>query len=115
MGRRPKAEQEIVVPRKRGRPAKTLEGRENQLISLAYDVAEEQLRSRTASSQIITELMKRGSTKEQLEKERLQEELEVLKAKVEAMKSASTSAELYENALEAMRSYTGTPMEIYED
>ena len=109
------AQAEEVILRKRGRPAKTLEGRENQLIALAYDVAEEQLRSRTASSQIITELMRRGSTKEQLEKERLAEENELLKAKVESLKSAATTAELYENALAAMRSYTGTPMEVYED
>lgn len=139
MGRKPKAEQELVTPRKRGRPpksleekekqrliepiistkrgrpAKTIEGRENQLIALAYDVAEEQLRERTASSQIITELMRRGSTKEQLEKDRLREENELLKAKVESLKSAATSAELYDKALEAMRSYTGTPVEIYED
>ena len=106
---------ESVASTKRGRPAKTIEGRENQLIALAYDVAEEQLRTRTASSQIITELMRRGSTKEQLEKERLQEENELLKAKVESLKSAATTAELYENAMSAFRSYSGMSVEVYED
>ncbi len=113
-----RAKDQAVQPllnRKRGRPAKTLEGRENQLIALAYDVAEEQLLARTASSQIITELMRRGSTKEELEKEKLREENELLKAKVESLKNAETTAELYEKALEAMRSYSGTSVNVYED
>lgn len=36
------------------RPALTPEARENQLISLASDLAEKQLREGTASSQVIT-------------------------------------------------------------
>ncbi len=106
---------EPLISRKRGRPAKTLEGRENQLIALAYDVAEESLLNRTASSQIITELIHRGSTKVELEKEKLRAENELLKAKVEALKNAETTTELYEKALDAMRSYSGSSVQVYED
>ena len=102
-------------PRKRGRPAKTLEGRENQLIALAYDVAEEQMRQGIASSQVITEFLKRGSTKDQLEKERLRQEVSLTEAKIEAMKSAQTTEELYSKALDAMRTYTGISTELYEE
>ena len=45
-------------PVKRGRPALTPEARENQLISLAIDLAEQQLRDGTASSQVITHYLK---------------------------------------------------------
>lgn len=50
------------------RPALTPESRENQMIALAMDLAEQQLRDGTASSQLITEFVKRGSTKARLEK-----------------------------------------------
>ena len=62
-------------PVKRGRPALTPEARENQLISLAIDLAEQQLRDGTASSQVITHYLKLGSTKEKLEREKLKNEI----------------------------------------
>ena len=45
------------------RPALTPEARENQMISLAVDLAEKQLMEGTASSQVITHYLKLGSTK----------------------------------------------------
>lgn len=89
------------------RPALSDEARENQLISLATDLAEQQLRDGTASSQIITELLKRGSEKQKLELERLQEENKLLRAKTEAIESAARVEELYKNALDAMKLYSG--------
>ena len=91
-------------PRKR---ATTPEGRENQLIALAVDAAERQLTEGTASAQVITHFLKLGSTREQLEQERLGNENELLKAKVEALASASRIEELIGNALAAFRSYSG--------
>ena len=52
------------------RPALTPEARENQMISLAVDLAGKQLQEGTASSQVITHFLKLGSTKQQLEKQR---------------------------------------------
>ena len=66
---------------KKMRPALTPEARENQLISLAVDLAEEQLRDKTASSQVITHFLKLGTTKAELEKEKLAKENELLRAK----------------------------------
>ena len=88
-------------------PATTPEGRENQMISAAVELAEKQLREGTASSQIITHYLRLGSTREQLEQERLARENELLQAKVEAMASMKRVEELYETALRAMRSYAG--------
>ena len=89
------------------RPAITPEARENQMISLAMDLAEQQLRDGTASSQLITEFVKRGSTKARLEKEILKEQKELMAAKTESMKSAKRIEELYEDAIKAMRNYGG--------
>lgn len=90
----------------RPRPALTPEGRENQLIALATNIAEEQMRNGTASSQIITHYLRLGSTKNELELEKLRRENELLQAKTEALESARTSEELYQKALDALRSYT---------
>lgn len=89
------------------RPALTPEARENQLISLAVDLAEKQLRDGTASSQIITHYLKLGSTKEKIEKEILEKQKELIEAKTQSLQSAKRIEELYENALDAMRRYSG--------
>lgn len=93
--------------KRKGRPATTPEGRENQLISLAVDLAEQQLRDGTASSQVITHYLKLGSTKERLEMEKLKKENELLLAKTNVLKSSKHAEELYEEALNALRIYSG--------
>ena len=85
----------------------TPEAKEAQMISLAVDLAEQQLRDGTASSQLITEFVKRGSTKARLEKEILKEQKELMTAKIESIQSAKRVEELYTNALNAMRRYSG--------
>jgi|LakMenEpi02Apr12_1017379.scaffolds.fasta_scaffold05665_1 hypothetical protein len=92
---------------RRGKPAETPENRENQLVSLATDLAEKQILSGQASSQVITHYLKLGSTREKLEQQRLAKENELLQAKVDQMSSAKRIEELYETALNAMRAYGG--------
>lgn len=94
-------------PIRRRKPALTPEARENQLISLAVDLAEKQLMEGTASSQVITHYLKLASTKEKLEREILEQQKLLMEAKTENLKSAKRIEELYENALDAMRSYSG--------
>ena len=89
------------------KPASTPEARENQMISLAIDLAEQQLLDGTASSQVITHYLKLGSMREQLEKEKLEEENKLLRAKTEALESQKRTEELYQKALDAMRQYSG--------
>lgn len=88
-------------------PARTLEGRENQLVSLAIDLAEKQLRDGTATSQVITHYLKLGSTSHRLEQEIMEEQRELLKAKTDSIKRAESSEKLYQEAIEAMRRYNG--------
>jgi hypothetical protein len=97
------------------RPATTEEHRENQMVSLAIDLAEKQLAEGTASSQVITHYLKLGSSREKLEQERLLRENELLNSKVEMMASAKRVEELYAEALNAMRAYAGQEITDYDD
>lgn len=96
------------------RPALTPEARENQMIYLAENLAEQQLRDGTASSQVITHYLKLGSTREKLERERLEEENKLLRAKTKALEDQKELKELYADALKAMRRYSGEG-EVDED
>ena len=98
---------EDELPKRRRPPATTPEARENQLISLAVDLAEKQLAKGTASSQVITHYLKMGSTKERIEKEILEKQKELIQAKTDAIQSTKKVEELYANALSAMRTYSG--------
>ena len=89
------------------RPALTPEARENQLIALAVDLVEQRLLDGSASSQETTHFLKLGSMKNQLEMEKLREENKLLKAKTESIQSAKRVEELYAEAINAMRRYSG--------
>lgn len=104
--RRTNKDQEQTSTPKR-RPATTPEGRENQLVALAVDLAEKQIKEGTVSSQVLTHYLKLGSSRERLEQERLRRENHLLEAKAEAMASAKRVEELYGQALKAMRNYSG--------
>lgn len=89
------------------RPALTPEARENQLISLAVDLVEQRLLDGTASSQETTHFLKLGSMKNRLEMKKLEEENKLLQARTEALQSAKKQEELFEEAIKAMKRYSG--------
>lgn len=93
--------------RPRRPPATTPEARENQLVDLAFEVAEEQLLNRDASAQVITHFLKLGSEREKTERKRLELELELTRAKIDSMESSKRLEQLYDNAIKAMRDYSG--------
>ena len=101
-----KASKVSDVPKK-VRPALSPEARENQLISAAIDLAERQILDGTASSQVITHFLKLGSQREKLERERLEEENKLLKAKTKQIESMKRIEELYADAITAMKNYSG--------
>lgn len=88
-------------------PATTPDGRERQLIAAAYDLAEEQIRSGTATAQVITHFLKLGTEREKLERERLKRENTLLEAKVDSLASSARIEELTKKAIDAFRSYAG--------
>ena len=88
-------------------PARTPEGREMELASAAYDLAERQIQQGTASSQVLTHFLKAGSMRERLEQQRIEHEIELMSVKRENLEAQTRVEELYVNAIEAMRSYVG--------
>lgn len=88
-------------------PATTPEARENQLIDAAVNLAEKQIDAGTASAQVITHYLKLATNREKLEQKRLEMQIQLDEAKAESLGSEKKIEELYNNAMEAMRSYSG--------
>lgn len=99
----PKAKQ--TNTKRKMRPALTPEAREQQLVSLAVDLAEQQLIDGTASSQVITHFLKLGSSRADLERAKLEHETKLLEAKTQAIESQKNVEELYSQAIAALKSY----------
>ena len=97
-----------TATKRKRRPASTPEAREKQLINMAYDLAEERFMNKTATSAEIVHFLKQGSTKAREEIEKLRKENEFLRAKTEVLESSKMAEEMYVNAMEAMKSYTGS-------
>lgn len=115
MASRRKSTEDDPKPRRR---ATTPEARENQLVSLAYDLAEERLRDGTASSMEVVHWLRLKTNKAKLEEEKLRKENILLSARAEALESQKNVEKLYSDALKAMKSYQGEPEweeDEYED
>lgn len=102
-----KTNQQVKPSKRRDPPAMTPEARENQMIALAVNLAEEQLRNGTASAQVITHYLKMGSERERRELEILRSQNALLEAKVKQIESQEKTEELYRDALSAMKQYRG--------
>ena len=98
-------------------PPRTEEEAEKRAIGLATELAIEQLRKGTASSQIITHFLKLGSLKEQAELEKTREEIELIKAKKKAIELSEEQDKRYQEVIKAIASYSGkdSEWEIVED
>src|SRR3954467_3986871 len=92
---------------RRSPPARTPEAREDELAALAYDLAESQIQSGTASSQVITHFLKAGSRRERMEQMRMEYEIELMQVQKEQLEGQKRGEELYLSALRAMRVYSG--------
>ena len=88
--------------------ASTQEGRENEMIMLAYQEVERRIRDHTATSQELCHFLKMGSEKERLEREKLEVEMELQRAKADSIESGKHMEELYNNAIAAMKMYSGS-------
>ena len=115
MGRRKKEELEPIEVR--SAPGATAEARENELIALAYDLAEQRLLNGTATSQEVVHFLKMGSIRQREELEKLKKENELLVAKTEALHSSTANESAYHEVIEALRSYQPTQdnEEDYDD
>lgn len=89
------------------RPALSPENEENQLISLANNLAKQRIMDGTASDSLLIQFIKAGTTKAMLEKEKLEEENKLLKAKTEMIQSQKDVDESYKKVLAALKEYSG--------
>ena len=87
--------------------ASTPEGRENEMIMLAYQEVERRIRDHTATSQELCHFLKMGSEKERLEREKLEVEMELQRVRADSIESGKHMEELYNNAIDAMKLYSG--------
>lgn len=87
--------------------AVTQDARESQLIALAMDLVEQRLRNGTATSQETVHFLRLGSIREQMERQKLENENILLRAKTQALESQARMEELYAAAIAAMRKYNG--------
>lgn len=92
---------------KKTRPALSPEARENQLIALAVDLVEQRLRDGTASSQETTHFLKLASTKSRKELDMMDKQMELMSAKTESIKAEKARDEMFKEAIEAMKRYSG--------
>ena len=88
--------------------ASTPEGRENEMIMLAYQEVERRIRDHTATSQELCHFLKMGSEKERLEREKLEVEMELQRVRANSIESGKYMEELYNNAIAAMKLYSGS-------
>lgn len=96
-------------------PALTMKDREDELIDKATREAERRIESGKASDSLLIHYLKLGTTKNQLEKEKLEAEVRLAESKTEALEQGKRIEELYADAIKAMRTYTGQGYSEEED
>lgn len=96
-------------------PALTDEAEELELVSLARQLSAQRLRSGQASAQEIVYWLKAGSSEKKIEKDILEEQKKLIKAKTKAIADSESTAKLYSDAIEAMKSYQGNGEENGDD
>ena len=98
-----------------GPSARTAEGKEKELCALAIELAEQQLRDGTASSQIITHYLKLATERERLERERLAAEVKLTESKAKHLDTEAETLSAYKEAMAAFARYSGHAEEVEND
>lgn len=85
----------------------TDEARENKLIDLALDLAEEQMRAGTAPPSLISHFLKLGTERAKLEMEKIKAENQMLKSKSDALQAQARGDQMFLEARAAFSEYSG--------
>lgn len=96
-----------ISPKTRRRRAQTPEERENELINLALDRVQERMENRTATAQEYIQFLRMASSRSRAEAKKTELEVELVRAKTEAIKSQRYSEEKFNKAIEAFKRYSG--------
>lgn len=84
------------------------------MVALATQLAKQRLINGTATSQEVCFYLKLGTQQAKLERERLEEENKLLRAKTETLERAANSEVDYAKVLRALKKYQGQEEESYE-
>lgn len=98
---------------RKAKAPRTPEESENMLINLAVSLAEKQLRDGTASPSVISHYLKLAGQRDKLELEKLRQETMLAKAKAESIASTARTEELVQEAVDAMRRYSGGENDVF--
>lgn len=97
-------------------PATTIEGRNNQLIDLAFSLVERRFHDGTASAQETVHFLRLGAAEQRLKEEKLRHESLLLETRMKEMESRTSGEELLGRALAAFKGYSGQePIEDEEE
>lgn len=91
------------------RPVLSEEARLMELFNAAHDLALEQIKDKTVSSQVLAKVLgeRADYNKRQLELQKLEAETRLAEARVEAIKESQTSSALFAGVIKAMSRYRG--------
>lgn len=89
------------------RPAISPDARMNQLTGLAVDLAEQQLRDGTASSQVITHFLKYATKEKEIELQILERQRDLIEAKTDQVRSQEADNVDYKEVIRAIKEYQG--------
>lgn len=88
-------------------PARSPSERDKQLALLATEAIEKRIRNGEATAQELTYYAKKGSNRERIEEEILENQKKLLEAKTSQIEEAKKTQELYQQVIEAMKRYSG--------
>jgi len=87
--------------------ASTPEGRENELIDMAYNEVARRIANHEATSAELVHFLKMGSEKERLERSKIEAEMELQRAKTIAIEEGRSMEAIAKEAMEAFKRYSG--------
>lgn len=96
-------------------PASTVEAREEEMVNLATNLAEQKLRDGTATSALILHYLKAGSVKERKQVQILSKQEELISAKTESLQLDRKKEDLYEDVISSLKDYRGETYDEYDE
>ena len=92
--------------------ASTPEGRENELIDMAYNEVARRIANHQATSAELVHFLKMGSEKERLERSKIEAEMELQRAKTVAIEEGRSMEAIAKEAMDAFKRYSGVEDEV---
>ena len=96
-------------------PAKTPKAREHQMINLALDQAELQLREGTAATPVVVHYLKLATKEQELREKQLDADIRLREKRIDEIDASAELIEMMDKAIKSMREYQGHDEEQIDD